>query len=201
MSHEAVAEIVAHGPNEGDGRLARRAAASTCASSRPSPTATCSSTSRARRSTTSHSERRPCDRGCPSPSTGSSLSRRTRWSQPRTRRRSTGASATSHPARAPREPRRARGGEEGRASRRSSRPATCAATSTCTRRGRPTRTLAGGDGPRGAGARLRVHRRNRPLALPARRRWLRCSGGGDRGTERGARAVPHPPGGRGEHRS
>ena len=70
-----VVEVAAKGADEGDGRRARTACASTCASSRPRPTATCSSTSPARRRTTSRCARRPCGAGSRSPSTGSPRSR------------------------------------------------------------------------------------------------------------------------------
>ena len=57
---------------------------------------------------------------------------------------------------------------------------------------------ARGDGARRAGARLRVLRDHRPLALPARRP-AGGAGRGDRRAERAAGAVPAPPGRRGEH--
>ena len=55
--------------HEGDRAVERRACASTCASCRPSRTATCCSTSRARRSTTSRCARTQCGAGSRSRST------------------------------------------------------------------------------------------------------------------------------------
>ena len=107
-----VAEVAAKGGRRRPSSR-RRASASTSASYRPSATATCSSTSPARRITTSRCARRPCSRASRSPSTASPRSRAARCTRSPTRGPVRVPRLPVHPARAARERGRARGGAGG----------------------------------------------------------------------------------------
>ena len=136
-----VVEVAAKGDDEGDRRRARRPALRPARRPARVATATCSSTSPARRTTTSRCARRPCGAASRSPSTAitevetgevhSFESEEEVYALPRLR---------VDPARAARERRRARGGARRRAAEARRARATCAATCTRTRPGRTART-------------------------------------------------------------